>query len=293
MSEPQPNESKDRNQQPGAQGQPQYGAYGNQQGQYGPYASDPKPSANEYDPNGSPASAQGQGSGQPGDNRQYAGGQYPNNQYGPSPTGASGNGGDAWRQINPFNLIEEILPAKAKNAIRAIYGVIGVAAIILGVVLLLWPGVTMTVFAVALGIYFLVSGIIRLVSAIVEVGLPGGWRVLDILVGILLAIGGVIMLKNSTLSGLTLTMVITLMVGIGWMMEGVMTLVESWRMPSSGWTVFYAIISLIAGFVVLLNPFASTAVLIIFGGWSLLILGIFAMVRAFRFGKSAKTGNQQ
>ena len=128
-----------------------------------------------------------------------------------------------------------MLPQKAKNAIRGLYGIIGVAAIVLGVALLIWPGKTLGVAAVALGIYFVVSGVIRIVSAIVTLGLPSGWRILDILIGIMLSVGGVLMLKNAALSGQALAVFITMVVGLGWMMEGVMALAESWRLPSSGW----------------------------------------------------------
>jgi uncharacterized membrane protein HdeD (DUF308 family) len=77
--------------------------------------------------------------------------------------------------------VESWLPQRAKNAIRGVYGVLGVMAIVLGIALLIWPGVTLKIAAVALGAYFVISGVIRIVTAIVELGLPGGWRVLDIL----------------------------------------------------------------------------------------------------------------
>ena len=134
-----------------------------------------------------------------------------------------------------------------------------------------------------------VSGVIRIVTAIVELGLPGGWRVLDILVGLLLTIGGVVMLKNSTLSGAMLAVLVTMVVGLGWMMEGVMALVESWRMPSSAWAVIYALISIVAGCVMLFSPLASTGWLILFGGCALIALGIVAIVRAFTFGRVGKS----
>ena len=134
---------------------------------------------------------------------------------------------------------------------------------------------------------------IRIVTAIVELGLPGGWRVLDILVGLLLTIGGVVMLKNSTLSGAMLAVLVTMVVGLGWMMEGVMALVESWRMPSSAWAVIYALISIVAGCVMLFSPLASTGWLILFGGCALVALGIVAIVRAFTFGKVGKSGKKR
>ena len=98
------------------------------------------------------------------------------------------------------------------------------------------------------------------------------------------------MLKNSALSGATLAVVVTMVVGVGWMMEGVMALVESWRMPSSAWAVIYALISIIAGCVMLFCPVASTGWMIIFGGCALVVLGIVAIVRAFTFGKVGKKG---
>ena len=183
--------------------------------------------------------------------------------------------------------MESWLPQRAKNAIRGVYGVLGVMAIVLGIALLIWPGVTLKIAAVALGAYFVISGVIRIVTAIVELGLPGGWRVLDILVGLLLTVGGVVMLKNATLSGAMLAVLVTMVVGLGWMMEGVMALVESWHMPSSAWAVIYALISM------LFSPLASTGWLILFGGCALVALGIVAIVRAFTFGKVGKSGKKR
>ena len=190
----------------------------------------------------------------------------------------------------PFKLVESWLAQRAKNAIRGVYGVLGVMAIVLGIALLIWPGVTLKIAAVALGAYFVISGVIRIVTAIVELGLPGGWRVLDILVGLLLTVGGVVMLKNATLSGAMLAVLVTMVVGLGWMMEGVMALVESWHMPSSAWAVIYALISIVAGCIMLFSPLASTGWLILFGGCALVALGIVAIVRAFTFGKVGKKG---
>lgn len=206
--------------------------------------------------------------------------------------GTAGNGDDGnapdmngWQYFNLFRLMEELLPQRAKNTIRALYGVIGVAAVVLGVALLAWPGKTLGLLAIALGIYFVVSGAVRIVSAVVTLGLPAGWRVLDVGLGALLAIGGVAMFRNAVLSGQTLAVFVTLVVGIGWIMEGVMALAESWRLPSSGWAVLYAVISIIAGTVVLFSPISSMVFLVIFAGCSLLVMGVSAIVRAFAFGR--------
>ena len=200
-----------------------------------------------------------------------------------------GRGGDGeWKPMDPFRLIEELLPQRAKNTIRVLYGVIGVAAVILGAALLFWPGKTLAVFAIALGLYFLVAGIGRVISAIATLGLPSGWRVLDVMVGAILAIGGIVMLRNATLSGQTLAIFVTLVVGIGWVMEGVMALAESWALPSSGWAVLYAVLSIVAGVTLLFSPAGSAVFLAIFCGVALIVTGISALIRAFTFGRPRK-----
>lgn len=282
-----PNQNGSNGQQP--QGQPEYGAYApNQQSQSQQQGGNPNNSGNPYQSEpqipryfGDPNANQN-----PNQNgffyASYTTGQPYGQQYGQQ---NSQPGTDNWQPISPFKLAEEWLPKKAKNAIRGTYAILGIAAIILGLALLIWPGATLKVAAIALGAYFVVSGVVRIVTAIVELGLPGGWRVLDILIGLMLAVGGVVTLKNAALSGATLAVLITMVVGLGWMLEGVMALVESWRMPSSAWAVIYALLSIIAGFIVLFSPISSTTWLILFGGCALVVIGIVAIVRAFTFGK--------
>ncbi|MBW3091830.1 HdeD family acid-resistance protein [Bifidobacterium sp. 82T10] len=294
--------------EPNGNGQPEYGAYApngqptNQDYPYGGNPNNPNNAGNasgadgqnpygQYQPNGqngNPYGQQNQAYGQPFAYQPF--GQNPNQQDPNAYWQQFGQGGQPGQQFSPFKLIEELLPQKAKNTIRGLYGIIGAAAVILGIALLVWPGKTLTVFAVAFGIYFVVSGVIRIVSALVTLGLPGGWRVLDVLVGILLAFGGVVMLKNAALSGTSLAVFVTLIVGFGWIMEGVMALAESWRLPKSGWAVCYAIVSIIAGIAVILSPVSSMVFLVILGGCALVVMGVSAIVRAFTFGKPAKNG---
>ena len=69
------------------------------------------------------------------------------------PNGSQPNNG-SWQSTSPFRLMEEWLPTRAKNAIRGAYGLLGIAAILLGLALLIWPGATLKVAAIALGLYF-------------------------------------------------------------------------------------------------------------------------------------------
>ena len=161
---------------------------------------------------------------------------------------------------SPFKLAEDLLPQHAKNMVRGLYAIIGVAAVILGIALLVWPSKTLTVFAVILGIYFVVSGAIRIVGSIVELGLPAGWRVLDIVIGVLLALGGVIVLNNVVLSGPALAIVVTLPGGIGSLTQGVVALPHPRRHPRSARSIAPAVLSVLAGRVSLFSPIPSTPV---------------------------------
>lgn len=280
-----PNPNGSNGQHP--QGQPEYGAYApNQQSQGQQQSGNPNNSSNPYpsEPQ-TPRYFDGPNANQNPNQNGFFYASYTTGQPYGQQNSQPGTGNDNWQPISPFKLAEEWLPKKAKNAIRGTYAILGIAAIILGLALLIWPGATLKVAAIALGAYFVVSGVVRIVTAIVELGLPGGWRVLDILIGLMLSVGGVVMLKNAALSGATLAVLVTMVVGLGWMLEGVMALVESWRMPSSAWAVIYALLSIVAGFIVLFSPISSTTWLILFGGCALVVIGIVAIVRAFMFGK--------
>ena len=71
-------------------------------------------------------------------------GPYANN---PNPNAGQNPESDDGNQysFNPFRLVEEMLPQRAKNTIRGAYGLIGIVAVILGVALLVWPGKTLLV----------------------------------------------------------------------------------------------------------------------------------------------------
>lgn len=187
--------------------------------------------------------------------------------------------------MDPFRLFEQALPQQAKNRIRGMYGVIGIVSTLLGVALLIWPGHTLAIAAIMLGIYLLISGMVRIVTAIVELGLPGGWRVLGVLFGALMLVGGIVVLRNSSLSATMLTVLCTMVIGISWLLEGIMTLFECWNVPSSAWAVIYALLSIVAGFIALFNPFGSTVWLVMFVAIALVVIGIMAVIRAIRFGK--------
>lgn len=166
--------------------------------------------------------------------------------------------------------------------------VIGVVSVVVGVVVLVWPGPTIVVLAVLFGIYLLVSGVFQLVAAFGG-HVSGGWRAMLIVSAVLSFILGFFALRH--LGDAVLLM--ALWVGIGWMFRGVAVLVAAADAPSGtsgrGWNVFFGIVLLIGGAMLIVWPFNSVAVLTLVAGWWLIFMGIVEVVSAIQVRGRAKT----
>ena len=189
-----------------------------------------------------------------------------------------------------FRLNAPDLTRRAITTVRASFALLGVLALGLGgtaiaLGLPAWPGKTITALAVILGAYLLVEGVIRIVMALVTPLIHAGSRLLSMLFGVLFILGGVVMMRNPGLSGETLLVVVAIIIGVAWIMEGVLALLESGSAQSRGWAIAFGIISLLAGIIVLVTPAWSAVMLMVFTGASLVVMGIVSLVRAFTFGR--------
>lgn len=182
-------------------------------------------------------------------------------------------------QIDPSRLSKNEV-----NGIRVALGISAVVALVLGILVLVWPEKTAGLIAILFGLYFLIVGVVRLAKGIFSRGISGGSRVLSILLGLLLVIAGIFALRNL---GTTVAL-LGIIIGIGWIIEGVAALVES-AADSSRWPgIVFGIISIIAGIVVLFLPQESVAILVWVGGIFLVVAGLVQLVQAFTFGRSAQ-----
>lgn len=187
--------------------------------------------------------------------------------------------------VEEFGLDLAHVPASTVRAVRIGLALASGVALLLGIALLVWPGKTLVVGAVLVAINFLVSGAFRIVIGIVGSAFSGGLRALSIIMGVLLLIGGVVMLRNLTASAAVLLLVMTIAVGIGWIIEGIMALVDSDRAGSRAWAIALGIISIVAGIGVMVVPVWSAQVLVILTAITLVIMGAVGLGRAFFFGR--------
>mgnify|MGYP003419510302 FL=1 len=70
-------------------------------------------------------------------------------------------------------------------------------------------------------------------------------------------------------------------VGILWLFEGVLALTMLKQSSNKVWTVIYAIVSIVAGVVLLFSPFMGAITLWLLLGISMVVLGVVQVVRAF------------
>ncbi|MET0975408.1 MAG: DUF308 domain-containing protein [Leifsonia sp.] len=183
-----------------------------------------------------------------------------------------------------FEIDPSRLSKNEVNGIRVALGISAVVALVVGILVLVWPEKTAGLLAILFGIYFLIIGVVRLAKGIFSRGISGGSRVLNILLGLLLLIAGIFALRNLE----TTVAFLGVIIGVAWIIEGVAALVES-ASDSSRWPgIVFGIISIIAGIVVLFLPQESVTVLIWVGGIFLVIAGLVQLVQAFTFGRQAK-----
>ena len=173
----------------------------------------------------------------------------------------------------------------ARNAWQAVL-LIGVAAIVFGVVALVWPHATLRVIGILFGVFLLVSGIMQLAAAF-GTHVDTSLRVLAFISGAISIMLGLFCFRGALESILLLA----IWIGIAWLFRGVSQLAAASSdpaMPARGWQVFSGVIGILAGIVVLTSPLSSIWVLTLFGGIWLIVTGVAEIATALQLRAEAK-----
>jgi uncharacterized membrane protein HdeD (DUF308 family) len=162
----------------------------------------------------------------------------------------------------------------------------GILAIILGILVLVWPGKTILVAAIFFGAYLLVTGIAQVIFAF-SLHVSAGGRVLLFLSGAAALVLAVLCFRNLAQSILLLA----IWIGVGFIFRGVATAVSAISdptLPGRAWEIFVGAIAIIAGVIMLASPFESLATLTLVVGIWLIVIGVFEAVSAFGIRKASK-----
>lgn len=169
------------------------------------------------------------------------------------------------------------------NGVRLAFGLSGLLALIVGLLILIWPGKTAVVITGILAVYAVAAGLVFIGLGVFSKKLGGWARVGHIVLGVLYVVAGVIAFMNLPAAAASIALIVTIMIGITWLIEGVVSLTTLGASSSKGWTVFFAIVSILAGVGLLLSPLWGAVVLFWLLGISLVAMGIVQIVRAFTF----------
>jgi uncharacterized membrane protein HdeD (DUF308 family) len=156
--------------------------------------------------------------------------------------------------------------------------VLGVLTLLLGILVLAWPGSTLRVLGVLAGIWMLVAGIIRIVSAFVR-GKGVGRQVLSGIVGVVLILGGLACLRDIATSLVALALIVSL----SWMLSGIAEIVMAAETTgrSRTWILVLGVLSTGLGLIFLFFPGLSLFVLVLTTGIGFIATGAVQVVLAF------------
>ena len=154
----------------------------------------------------------------------------------------------------------------------------GILALVLGVVIVMWPGPSIIVAAVLFGVYLAVSGVAQFIFAF-SLPVPAGGRILLLISGAASVILAVLAFRHFG-QGYAI-LLLAIWIAVGFTFRGVSTVaaaIGDRGFPGRGWAIFFGAVSIIAGIVVLAYPFDSIVTLALVSGIWLIIIGVMEIV---------------
>src|SRR5712675_3244640 len=154
----------------------------------------------------------------------------------------------------------------------------GILAVILGILVLTWPGKTIIVAAIIFGAYLLVTGFAQVIFAF-SLHVSAGGRVLSFISGAFSLVLAVLCFRHFG-QGYAI-LLLAIWIGIAFIFRGVATSISAIsdpHLPGRGWQIFLGLVSLLAGIVMLGSPLESIEILTLVVAIWLIVIGAFEIV---------------
>ena len=153
---------------------------------------------------------------------------------------------------------------------------LGVVTVILGLIVSFHPSGSLNVIAVLVGILMIISGIFHLIRVFDGAEQHRVWLGIA---GLLYVVIGVVLIRHLHLT----VAFIGLLVGLTWIVQGLSALFGgvAGSREGRGWWIFFGIVSLIAGIVVVADPISSVTVLAVLLGIWFIVMGLIEVSAAF------------
>ena len=155
---------------------------------------------------------------------------------------------------------------------------VGFVTLVLGIVLAFHPSTSLNVIAVIIGLLMIVGGIFHFIRVLDH---DEQHRVWLGIAGLLELVIGVVFIRHLSLT----KALIGLLVGLAWIVQGVVALMVGALGDGSGrsrgWQIFFGIVSITAGIVVVAVPENSITVLATLLGIWFLVMGVLEIITGF------------
>ena len=165
----------------------------------------------------------------------------------------------------------------------------GVLTVVLGALILAWPGTSILIASTLFGVYLLLSGFAGVAMAFT---LPesAGMRVLLFISGVLSVILALLCFRN--FGDPAPILLLSIWIGVSFIAQGVSIVavaISYKELPARGWYVVLGVLSVIAGVVMLVWPWDSIVVVTLVVGVWLVVMGVIEIVRGFQMRNDSKT----
>jgi len=157
----------------------------------------------------------------------------------------------------------------------------GIAAIVLGVLLLVRPAITAIILITVMGVFWLIEGVIDVILALVQRAPRWGWRLAG---GIISALAGLFILAYPIEGTLVAVIVLFWVLVIGAIISGILDIIGGLQAATrSWWTVLLGVLKIVLAVLLLENPLVGTLALVPALGILAIVDGIVAIIWAFQF----------
>jgi uncharacterized membrane protein HdeD (DUF308 family) len=157
----------------------------------------------------------------------------------------------------------------------------GICAIVLGVLLLVRPGITALILVVVMGVYWLIEGVFDVVLALVHRAPHWGWRLAG---GIISALAGLVILAYPIAGTVITVLFLYWVLVIAAIISGILNIIHGIQAASrSWWIVLLGVLKIVLAVLLLENPLVGTLALVPALGIVAIINGIVAIVWASQF----------
>lgn len=153
----------------------------------------------------------------------------------------------------------------------------GIASLIFGILLLSWPGATLSVIMLLVGLWWLIQGIFMIFGIFLDSS-QWGWKLFSGIIGI---VAGILVLQHPLQASVIVPATLALIIGILGLSMGILVLIAAFA--GDGWgTGILGVASILIGLLFIFNVYVGATILVWSIAFLMIVSGISGIYWAYR-----------